>query len=290
MRQIGKRRGFTLIEIMVAVAIVALVTTLTWGSFKNTFSTKSQIEATATRYRSVRLALERMAREISMAYISQDEDTSQAERRTRFFGKRHSDVDELMFSYYGHQRLYQDANECDTALIYYYSARDRDDSRKMNLMRRETRRLSNYKVDEQAGEADIVCDDIIKLQLTYWDARDKIWRDEWITTSADGQPDRLPAKVKITLTVRDERGKEVPFQTEARLAMTEPLNNTPANLQVTPPGQPPRQGGGGSGGSGGGGAGGSGGGISGGGLPGGGGNLLGGLPGAGAGQVRGPPP
>jgi general secretion pathway protein J len=281
MRQIGKRRGFTLIEIMVAVAIVALVTTLTWGSFKNTFSTKAQIEATATRYRSVRLALERMARELSMAYISQDEDTSQAERRTRFFGKRHSDIDEIMFSYYGHQRLYQDANECDTALVYYYPARDRDDSRKTNLMRRETRRLSNYKVDEQAGEADIVCDDIIKLQLSYWDARDKIWRDEWITTSADGQPDRLPSKVKITLTVRDERGKEVPFQTEARLAMTEPLNNTPANIQVT--------GAAGAGGTGGGGAGSGGGAGTGGGGTGAG--AKGGLQGIGTGgQIRGPSP
>ena len=42
--------------------------------------------------------------------------------------------------------------------------------------------------------------------------------------TADGQPDRLPSKVRITLTVRDERGKEVPFQTQARVFMQEPLN------------------------------------------------------------------
>jgi general secretion pathway protein J len=240
MPRIGKRRGFTLIEIMVAVAIVAIVTTLTWSSFKSTFTTKQQIEATATRYRTVRLALDRMARELSMAYVSQNEDRSQAERRTRLVGKRHADIDEILFSYYGHQRLYQDANEADTALVYYYSARDRDDGRKINLMRRETRRLSNYKVDEQAGEADIVCDDIVRMQLTYWDARDKIWREEWTTINADGQADRLPSKIKIMLTVRDERGIDVPFQTEARLAMTEPLDNTPQNLAVTGVGRAPQ--------------------------------------------------
>ncbi|MDB4970126.1 MAG: putative ral secretion pathway protein [Myxococcales bacterium] len=228
-----RARGFTLIEVMVAVAILAIVTTLTWGSFKQTFSTKAQVEAQAGRYRTVRLALDRLARELSMAYISQNEDTSQPERRTRFVGKRRSDVDEIMFSYLGHQRLYQDANEADTALVGYYSARDRDDSRKTNLMRRETRRLSNYKIDEQPGEADIVCDDVIRLKLDYWDARDKQWREEWVTTAADGQPDRLPSKVRITLTVRDERGKEVPFQTEVRLVMLEPLNNQPKNLAVT---------------------------------------------------------
>jgi general secretion pathway protein J len=235
-----RRRGFTLIEVMVAVTILAIVTTLTWSSFKQTFSTKSAIEAQAGRYRTVRLALERMSRELSMVYISQNEDTSQPERRTRLVGKHHNDLDEVTFSYLGHQRLYQDANEADTALIGYYAARDRDDSRKTNLMRRETRRLSYYKIDDQPGEADIVCDDVIKLKLDYWDHRDKQWRDEWVTTSADGQPDRLPSKIRITLTVRDERGQEVPFQTETRVAISEPLNNQPKNLAVTGVGQAPQ--------------------------------------------------
>ena len=236
----ARARGFTLIEVMVAVSILAIVTTLTWASFKQTFSTKSA-DRGAGRAAIARCgsALERMARELSMAYVSQNEDTSQPERRTRFVGKHHGDIDEVTFSYFGHQRLYHDANEADTALVSYYAARDRDDSRKTNLMRRETRRLSNLKIDEQPGEADIVCDDVVKLKLDYYDQRDKLWREEWLTTSLDGQPDRLPSKIRITLTVHDERGKEVPFQTEVRVAMTEPLNNQPKNLAVTGVGQPP---------------------------------------------------
>jgi hypothetical protein len=39
--------------------------------------------------------------------------------------------------------------------------------------------------------------------------------------------------------VHDERGKEVPFQTEVRVAMSEPLNNQPRNLAVTGPGNAP---------------------------------------------------
>jgi general secretion pathway protein J len=266
-----RARGFTLIEVMVAVSILAIVTTLTWASFKQTFATKSAIEAQAGRYRTVRLALERMAHELSMVYVSQDEDTSQPERRTRLVGKHHNDIDEVLFSYFGHQRLYQDANEADTALVGYYAARDRDDSRKTNLMRRETRRLSYLKIDEQPGEADIVCDDVIKLKIDYYDRRDKVWRDEWVTTALDGQPDRLPSKIRVTLTVRDERGTEVPFQTEVRVAMAEPLNNQPKNLNPTGPGVAPSgtNGAGGAGGGGGGGAGGAGGGGGAGGSPGG---------------------
>ncbi len=228
-------RGFTLIETMVAVGILAMVTTLVLGSFRDTFRAKSTVEAQAGRYRTVRIGLERMAREISMAYVSQNEDTTQPERRTFFVGKRHAELDELRFSYLGHQRLYQDANECDTAQVAYYSARDREESRKTNLIRRETRRVSNYKFEEAPGEADILCDDIIKLRFDYWDARDKIWRDDWVTNTADGQPDRLPSRVKITLTVRDERGQDVPFVTEVRVAMQEPLNLKANDIPFAPP-------------------------------------------------------
>jgi general secretion pathway protein J len=204
---------------------------------RETFRTKANIESMAGRYRTVRLALERLSREISMAYLSQDEDTFQPERRTFFVGKRHTDFDEIRFSYFGHQRLYQDGRESDTAQVVYTTQRDRDEPRKTNLIRRETRRLNNLKPEDAAGETDIVCDDIVKLRLDYYDSRDKIWREEWVTTAADGQPDRLPSRVRITLTVHDERGKEVPFQTESRLQMQEPLNSKPNDQQM--PGSPP---------------------------------------------------
>jgi general secretion pathway protein J len=182
--------GFTLIEVMVATSILAVVCALVWGSFQETFRAKQVIETNAIRYHSVRLALERMTREISMAFVSQNEDTSQAERRTFLMGKRKGDIDELRFSYMGHQRLYANSNESDTAQVAYYSARDRTDSRKLDLIRRETRRLSNVKMESAAGEADILCDDVVSLKFSYWDSRDKVWREEWSTLSADGQPDR----------------------------------------------------------------------------------------------------
>jgi general secretion pathway protein J len=217
------KRGFTLVEVMVAVGILAMVTTLVWSSFRDTLRTKSAVEAQSARYRTVRLALERVAREMSQAYLSQNEDTTQEFRRTFFIGKRKNDLDELRFSYFGHQRLYQDTDECDTAQVAYFGARDREHSW-LNLVRRETRRLANLRVEDSPGATDILCDDVVRLRFEYWDGRDKQWRDEWVTTAVDGQPDRLPAKVRITLVVHDERGKEVPFTTTTRISMQEPLS------------------------------------------------------------------
>lgn len=219
--------GFTLIEVMISVAILAMVAALTFSSFHDTLTAKYVVEDNAERYHSIRLAMQRMSRELEMAYLSQNEDTSQPERRTFFIGKRQSTVDELRFSYMGHQRLYADSKECDTAQVAYFGDRDPNDSSRTDLMRRETRRLGNVKMSDAAGSTDVLCDDIVSLHFDYWDARDKDWREEWMTTSADGQPDRLPGKVRITLTVLDERGKEVPFVTEVRLPMQEPLNLRP---------------------------------------------------------------
>jgi general secretion pathway protein J len=219
---------------MVAVAILAIVSTMVWSSFKQTAFTKRTVEAQAARYRTVRIALDRMARELAMAYLSQNEDTAQPERRTRFVGKRHGKIDELTFSYFGHQRLYEDAQEGDTAVISYTQMSDKEHRGTIDLMRRETRRLGYFKPEDLAGQRDILCDDIVGLRVDYYDARDKTWREEWNTTVADGQPDRLPSKIKITLTVHDERGREIPFQTQTRVMLQEPLNLKAVDIATTP--------------------------------------------------------
>ena len=133
--------GFTLIELMLALAIFGFITTIMWGSFAQTVSSKRVIQGEQERAHSVRVALMRMTREIEMAYISENENTAIAYRRTQFVGSSRADVDELMFSSFAHQRLRAGAAEGDTSLVSYYGARDPDDRRILNLMRRETRRL-----------------------------------------------------------------------------------------------------------------------------------------------------
>ena len=142
--------GFTLIELMVAVSIVAMISTLVWSTIRQTSLTKQTVEAQALRYRTVRLALDRMARELSMAFVSQNEDTSQPEKRTRFVGKINGKMHNLTFSYFGHQRLYEDAPEADTAVVSYFTEIDKQ-TRQQNLWHRESRRLGYLKPEDLAG-------------------------------------------------------------------------------------------------------------------------------------------
>src|SRR6185503_2882574 len=136
------------------------------------------------------------------------------------------DVDELMFSSFSHQRLRAGATEGDTALISYYGARDPDDRRILNLMRRETRRLQAEDPSTLAGEAYVLCPDVSRVKFAFYDHKKKEWQSDWSTLNATGTQ-YLPTHVRITLTVIDERGNEASYATDARIQMTEKVDYKP---------------------------------------------------------------
>lgn len=211
--------AFTLVEVMLVMAILATLTTLMWSSFSQASKSKKRVEAAQDRTHTVRVALMRMAREIEMAFLSENNTPSIEEVRTRLIGTSHPDVDELVFSSFAHQRLRGGVPESDTSNISYFGERDRDDRRVLNLMRRETRRLQAADPLTIPGETYVLCPDIVRLKLAYYDFRKKEWHEDW-STKIPGTS-FMPSHVRIVLTVLDERGKEVSYATDARIQMTE---------------------------------------------------------------------
>lgn len=230
-RQLGRgpAAGFTLIEVLVSTAITATMVTLLWGSFSIGARGKQRGEEIGERYYQLRTALGRMAREITMAYLSKNDKIAPTVPRTFFSSVRNSRIDELMFSYLGHTPLRESAKECDQAIVRYYAEPDPDDRSVTNLMRRETRRLGSERPEEE-GPAYVMLEDIEELHYEFYDDQIKEWRETWNTRTADGQPDRLPAKVRIAVTLRDERGKLVTFRTATRVYLRESIwFSTPAD-------------------------------------------------------------
>jgi len=214
--------GFTLIEVLISLAILAGMTTLIWGSFSMSSNAKRRVEAIEERYHQIRLAMNRMAREISMAYLSKNDIVGTVKPRTFFIGSRSGKVDELMFSSLSHMSLKENAKECDQSVIRYFSAPDPGSRSRTNLMRRESRRLGGERPGED-GPAYVMLEDIVGLRIEYFDEPMNEWKEHWSTTAADGQPDRLPAKVRISLTLKDEKGHEMTLLTATRIHMRDPL-------------------------------------------------------------------
>ena len=92
-------RGFTLMEVMVAVGITALMGGLVAASFTSSFNAREVVQKEADRYRMIRTAFSRMSREIGAAYVSDRYDAEryrdQNDRPSNFIGER----DKLTFTW-----------------------------------------------------------------------------------------------------------------------------------------------------------------------------------------------
>jgi general secretion pathway protein J len=221
-RSLKPEAGFTLMEIMVSIAILSGMTILLWGSFSLSSRSKRRIEEIEDRYHQIRIAMGRLTREISLAFLSKHDIPGTNKPRTMFVSSRSHGVDELTFSNLAHVVLKANAKESDQCLIRYFGAPDPEDRKRIHLMRYESRRLGGERVMEQ-GSTFVLLEDVEELHFEFFDDQLNEWKERWNTTSADGQPDRLPAKVRLTLTLRDEYGRRITFVSAARIFLRDPM-------------------------------------------------------------------
>ena len=201
MRSRARTLGMSLIEVMIAVTILAIISTLIYSGFVQTTRNKTRVEGQTDRALEVTSALERMARELQSAFVSAQLNQSPSLQvvHTAFVGTDRGSRDRLDFTSFSHQRLYRDAKESDQNELSYFIARDPDRSDRRVLVRREQARIDDDPL--KGGTLQVVLHDIETLELEYLDPITTEWVRTWDTQQATGQPNRLPAQVKITLGV-----------------------------------------------------------------------------------------
>jgi general secretion pathway protein J len=210
--------GFTLMEVMIAVAITAMIGVLIASSFTSSFRAKELVEGEAGNYRMLRGAANRMCREIGAAFVSDRYDVKryrdQYDRPTNFIGAR----DRLLFTSLAHERLYTDAKESDQMVVEYSvkSSTDRQARGRRDLVRRENP-IIDEKMD-RGGTEDVLFEGIRQLEFAYWDSDKKEWLNEWDTRRTD-KKSILPTRVKITIRALDENDREVRYITQTRVML-----------------------------------------------------------------------
>ncbi len=219
--------GVTLIEALIAIAILALVTAMVWGGFAQTTRNKQRVEDDLDRYHVIHAALDRMQRELSMAFVSAQVNPNPALNHvnTAFVGLDRGNGDRVDFTSFSHRRLFRDAHESDQNELSYFIARDPEDTSIRVLARREQRRIDED--PRRGGRVEILISDVTDFQLEYLDPASGEWVNRWDTTQAAGQPNRMPTQVKIMLSVPHprRRGAEQTFGTRARLQLGYALNH-----------------------------------------------------------------
>jgi general secretion pathway protein J len=225
-----RRAGITLIEVMVAMTIIAIVMTLMYTGFSQTSRTKKRIETEIDRHHEVRMGLERMARELSMAFVSvqplMNPDQSLVVVKTAFIGKEAGKGSRIDFASFSHQRLYRDAHESDQNELSYYLTDDPDDSSITVLARREQARIDDD--PESGGRTQILIRDVEEFTLEFLEPLTGEWLSSWDTTQVAMQPNRLPSQVRIVVKIPSSlrSGTDLVFATRAILPMQYALNHS----------------------------------------------------------------
>ena len=199
------------------MAITATIGAMTVGSFVQVDRATQLTRAQGDRQAAARLALARLSREVSMAFLSQNFDSDRyREPVTLFVGRE----DELLFTTMAHQRLHRDVRESDQAVVEYVVERDPDRPGEEALFRRSKARLDDE--PDRGGRKDVVADRVTSFRLRYWDPRRGEWAREWTTRSTE-HANELPSRVRFELEVAKDGGGTEKFVTEARIAMRRPL-------------------------------------------------------------------
>ncbi len=219
----GREHGLTLLEVIVTTAILAVMMAMVWQVMSGTAEAKREFGKIQERNHEIRLALAYMARDLSMAYISGNEDTQAPveSRRTLFMGTPESPVGSLRFSSFAHNAHWSQANESEQTMITYLAESDPEMRRKTNLIRKELRRPSSDRWESQPAQVDLLLRDIESVEFQFFDPVTTEWKERWNSTGADGELNRVPTRVKVTIVVNSEGNKKRTYTTQAKIALQE---------------------------------------------------------------------
>lgn len=223
------RKGFTLIEIMIAIAILAIISLLLWQSSAVSMNAKERYEAEDVRFQEVLLALSRMADDISMAYLFQSKahlgntGIGELAQEVQFIGTDSGERDEIHFVSLSHMRYLKNTKESDQEEVSYFLRREEGEEGekgRWDLVRRM--QSPPDREPEKGGRDYVILQDVQKLEFQFFDEKRGEWQREWDSSRIESNR-QLPKAVEITLTIPDpvepEEAEPRSFTTTALVEM-----------------------------------------------------------------------
>jgi prepilin-type N-terminal cleavage/methylation domain-containing protein len=220
--------GFTIVEVMISIAVLASLTAITWVSISNMFRTRDIVEQRSMRHQQVRVTMDRMAAELASAYIAgpelggkdlpgeefgaatDAEDLPMQLEEPLEFGMKGRD-DRVSFTTMAHTRTQPGERSSHHAEIgYFVRPGETEDGRTVDqLVRRQDTTMDDNL--DRGGIIYVMLPEVEQVEFEYWDAgRVKVgtfeeiaegrWVNEWDTSKRE-YAGRLPTRMRITLVL-----------------------------------------------------------------------------------------
>jgi type II secretion system protein J len=197
--------GFTLIEIMVAVAIGSMILLMAYTSYHSIIDSIKRSTGRAEFYENVNLAISKIDADISNAYFTRSNkkitficESGTSGNNLNFVTVNHKD-----FTMGGNPR--QQAHDSDIKEVGYFLKEDKNTQGLSYLVKREK---INYWDDDPltGGTENILLPNVVSLKFEFNRGND--WDDNWDSR----QNNNFPKAVKTTLVVKNYQAQEETFE------------------------------------------------------------------------------
>ena len=211
MKQVRNIHGFTLMEVLIATAILGIVMVIVYGSFVQTRRVIGRTEAAVDGLRGIRAVFSRITNDVGMAFLSTAGDNNDI---TFFVGTDDYEAgypnDQIDFTSFSHVRRNSDAKESYQMEVGYYLQKDFEGA--SVLMKREKPRIDVNPM--YGGRTYELCEDIAGIDFRYLD--EDIWVESWDSRVSK----KLPEAVEITIIIKDGSGAERSFRTITEIPLS----------------------------------------------------------------------
>jgi general secretion pathway protein J len=181
-------RGFTLLEILIALSIFAVVVTTIFGSYNFIFSSTDDFDSGIAVYESARNCLNRMTLDLQAVYVTfppaytlPGQDASPD--TYRFFGEMETvggaSFSRLRFTSLAHVAFEKSRPEGIAEIVYYVQPGDNG-----TFILRRSDTLYPYHPFQEKGTDPILCENLKSLRFTYYDPEGDD-ADHWDSDSDD---------------------------------------------------------------------------------------------------------
>jgi len=216
--------GFTLLEIVIAISIFAVILTIIYTSYTGTFRVVNETESQAEIYQMAGITMQRMLEDLESIYISKNTETRRSEESPlhtfQFVGKdreiKGRRADTLRFISRAHVNLSGQEQEPGTTEIGYY-VKENGEGDHLVLYRSDRPMFEvTFPLEEETGGL-VLCERLASVNLTYYEENGEV-RDSWDSAS-DALRDKIPTMVSISLEFVNSLDPEAPLRFTTSVAL-----------------------------------------------------------------------
>lgn len=193
------RKGFTLLETLVAAAILTLVAAMVFGSFNSVSSASKGVEERSELYHTARFIIRKISQDLGSASLLPNNENG------RFVGEdsggNEEQADKLTFTGFGRRILFANAGS-DQALITWYVLSGSEKKRQV-LMRSENPIITSPELTEEKSENLDVTNNLRSFNVRY------LTNGEWVDTYDSERAKKLPEAVQVEFALEDDNGNMV---------------------------------------------------------------------------------